>query len=100
MQELLRHQLRVCISMSMMDQLRAMGITMPMSLCMSELGTFQPVRVENIADHSMHRETFYIPQDTIDAIQQAKAIGRAHSRRRYDIAKSTGILCIVSIRGN
>jgi S-adenosylmethionine:tRNA ribosyltransferase-isomerase len=30
------------------------------------------VRVENIADHAMHRETYHIPQATVDAIGQAK----------------------------
>ena len=38
-------------------------------------GTFQPVRVENIADHIMHSETFHIPQATVDAIEQAKTKG-------------------------
>jgi len=56
----------------MMDQLRAMGIIITYVTLHVGAGTFQPVRVENIADHTMHSETFYIPQATIDAIQQAK----------------------------
>jgi S-adenosylmethionine:tRNA ribosyltransferase-isomerase len=31
-------------------------------------GTFQPVRVESIADHRMHSEWFEVPQATVDAI--------------------------------
>lgn len=31
-------------------------------------GTFQPVRVEAIADHRMHSEWFEVPQATVDAI--------------------------------
>lgn len=60
----------------MMNQLKALGVIITYVTLHVGAGTFQPVRVENIADHSMHRETFYIPQDTIDAIQQAKASGR------------------------
>jgi S-adenosylmethionine:tRNA ribosyltransferase-isomerase len=39
------------------------------------LGTFQPVRVENIADHSMHKEIFYVPEETVESIDRAKASG-------------------------
>jgi S-adenosylmethionine:tRNA ribosyltransferase-isomerase len=38
-------------------------------------GTFQPVRVDNIADHKMHGEIFHVPQETIDVIRRAKAGG-------------------------
>jgi S-adenosylmethionine:tRNA ribosyltransferase-isomerase len=39
-------------------------------------GTFQPVRVENIAEHQMHSEWYTIPQETVDAVKAAKAAGR------------------------
>ena len=38
-------------------------------------GTFQPVRVENIADHVMHHERFHIPQSTALAIKHAQMTG-------------------------
>lgn len=38
-------------------------------------GTFQPVRVHDIAEHKMHREWFCIPQETVDAIAHARAQG-------------------------
>lgn len=38
-------------------------------------GTFQPVRVENIAEHKMHSELYHISQDTVDLIAQTKAQG-------------------------
>ncbi|WP_163555003.1 S-adenosylmethionine:tRNA ribosyltransferase-isomerase, partial [Klebsiella pneumoniae] len=31
-------------------------------------GTFQPVRVEKIAEHKMHSEWFEVPQATVDAV--------------------------------
>ena len=39
-------------------------------------GTFQPVRVENLTEHRMHREHYDIPEATASAIRQAKAEGR------------------------
>ncbi|WP_314342763.1 tRNA preQ1(34) S-adenosylmethionine ribosyltransferase-isomerase QueA [Simonsiella muelleri] len=38
-------------------------------------GTFQPVRVDNIAEHKMHSEWFQIPDATVSAIQAAQARG-------------------------
>lgn len=38
-------------------------------------GTFQPVRVDNIAEHKMHSELFSIPQSTVDMIQQTRQLG-------------------------
>ncbi len=38
-------------------------------------GTFQPVRVEAVADHRMHSERYTIPQATVDAVRQARVRG-------------------------
>jgi len=38
-------------------------------------GTFQPVRTENLAEHTMHSEWFDVPQRTIDAIARTRAAG-------------------------
>ncbi len=38
-------------------------------------GTFQPVRTENLAEHSMHSEWFDVPQRTVDAIARTRAAG-------------------------
>ena len=40
------------------------------------LGTFRPVKCENILEHKMHSETFEITQDAADKINQAKANGK------------------------
>ncbi|MDW7756933.1 MAG: tRNA preQ1(34) S-adenosylmethionine ribosyltransferase-isomerase QueA [Desulfuromonadales bacterium] len=40
------------------------------------LGTFLPVRVENILEHRMHGESFHIPEATADTINLAKKEGR------------------------
>ncbi len=38
-------------------------------------GTFQPVKVDNIADHTMHSERYDVPAETRLAIEQARARG-------------------------
>ncbi len=38
-------------------------------------GTFQPVRVERIAEHRMHTEWFEVPQATVDAVAATRARG-------------------------
>jgi S-adenosylmethionine:tRNA ribosyltransferase-isomerase len=38
-------------------------------------GTFQPVRVQDIAQHAMHAERYSVPQETVDAIARAKQRG-------------------------
>ncbi len=38
-------------------------------------GTFQPVRVHNLAEHRMHRERYYVPQATVDAVAACRSRG-------------------------
>jgi S-adenosylmethionine:tRNA ribosyltransferase-isomerase len=38
-------------------------------------GTFQPVRTENLAEHTMHSEWFDVPQSTVDAIARTRSNG-------------------------
>lgn len=39
------------------------------------LGTFRPVKAENVEDHVMHAEHYYMPQETADLIRRTKAAG-------------------------
>ena len=61
-------------------------------------GTFQPVRVNQISEHHMHRERFNIPEATVDAIHQAKAAGGrvtavgTTSLRALESAAQSGVL--------
>jgi len=38
-------------------------------------GTFQPVRVQSVAEHVMHSEWYTVPQETADAIARTRAAG-------------------------
>jgi S-adenosylmethionine:tRNA ribosyltransferase-isomerase len=38
-------------------------------------GTFQPVRVDELSQHIMHKEYYSVSQQTVDAIEQTKAKG-------------------------
>jgi S-adenosylmethionine:tRNA ribosyltransferase-isomerase len=40
------------------------------------LGTFQPVRVEVVEEHELHRECYQIPSDAAERIQTARDAGR------------------------
>jgi S-adenosylmethionine:tRNA ribosyltransferase-isomerase len=40
------------------------------------LGTFAPIKVDNVEEHRMHEEHYSVPPETADAIQRAKADGR------------------------
>ena len=40
------------------------------------LGTFMPIRVDNLEKHKMHQEYFQIPVKTIEEIQKAKQSGK------------------------
>ncbi|MGZ8303242.1 MAG: tRNA preQ1(34) S-adenosylmethionine ribosyltransferase-isomerase QueA, partial [Telluria sp.] len=61
-------------------------------------GTFQPVRVEALAEHKMHTEWYTVPPETVDAVRAAKAAGRdvvavgTTSLRALESASQTGEL--------
>jgi len=40
------------------------------------IGTFRPVKVENIEEHAMHSEHFYIKQEDVDKINETKKAGK------------------------
>ncbi len=57
------------------DQLAARGVKTAAVTLHVGAGTFQPVRVERIEDHVMHREWYVIPEDTVAAITATRAAG-------------------------
>lgn len=59
-----------------LDRLSANGIESVFITLHVGMGTFYPVRSENIEDHPMHSEAFSIDEDTAQKIQEAKEAGR------------------------
>jgi S-adenosylmethionine:tRNA ribosyltransferase-isomerase len=59
-----------------LDRIRARGIEIAEITLHVGLGTFQPVRVEKVEDHKLHREWYEIPAQAARAINLAKAEGR------------------------
>ncbi|MDQ5915685.1 MAG: S-adenosylmethionine:tRNA ribosyltransferase-isomerase [Pseudomonadota bacterium] len=60
---------------AMLAELQAQGIEQAWLTLHVGAGTFQPVRVANIAEHQMHSERFEIPQATVDAVAATHARG-------------------------
>jgi S-adenosylmethionine:tRNA ribosyltransferase-isomerase len=59
-----------------LDELRAKGIIICYATLHVGLGTFMPIRADNVEDHVMHKEFFVVPQETVAAIQTAKKSGK------------------------
>jgi S-adenosylmethionine:tRNA ribosyltransferase-isomerase len=60
---------------NMLSRLRAAGIQTAFVTLHVGAGTFQPVRVNNVAEHVMHHERYSIPEQTQTLIHQTKAAG-------------------------
>jgi S-adenosylmethionine:tRNA ribosyltransferase-isomerase len=60
---------------AMLDTLRTQGINTAFLTLHVGAGTYQPVRVEKIAEHRMHSERFEIPAATAGAIAATRAAG-------------------------
>ena len=60
----------------LLGRLRAMGVrVVPVTLHVG-LGTFAPVKTDQLAQHVMHEESFSVPEETAREISVAKAEGR------------------------
>lgn len=61
---------------ALMDKLRAKGVNFGYVTLHVGLGTFRPVKAEEITDHHMHAEHYELPPKTADLIYRTKAAGR------------------------
>lgn len=59
----------------LLDKIREKGIDTAFVTLHVGLGTFRPVKVENIEDHKMHSEHFIIDSDAAEKINRAKSGG-------------------------
>ena len=61
--------------LAMMNKIKAKGAQIVFVTLHVGSGTFQPVRVEDLSDHIMHKEFFAVNQATVDAVKLARARG-------------------------
>lgn len=61
---------------SLLAQLAEKGVRVAFITLHVGAGTFQPVRVENIAQHSLHPEYVNVPEETCQAVQVTKEQGK------------------------
>lgn len=59
-----------------LEKLKSKGVEIAYVTLNVGLGTFRPVKCENILDHKMHSETFEITQEAADKINSAKKQGK------------------------
>jgi S-adenosylmethionine:tRNA ribosyltransferase-isomerase len=60
----------------LLGKIRARGIRVCFVTLHVGLGTFQPVKVETLAEHNMHEERFEIGAETAHAVNEAKKSGQ------------------------
>ena len=60
---------------ALLDQIRAMGVKTAAVTLHVGLGTFRPVKEDNILDHQMHSEQYSVSQETADLIEATKVNG-------------------------
>jgi len=78
-----------------MERIREKGVRTAFVTLHVGSGTFQPVRVEQLSDHVMHKEYFVVPPETAEAVRQARnqggrviAIGTTSVRALESASKS------------
>ncbi len=60
----------------LMDSLRAKGVNIAEVTLHVGLGTFRPVKVDNVDEHKMHSEHYHLPRETADLINETKKNGK------------------------
>lgn len=60
---------------ALLARVRAMGVRTATVTLHVGAGTYQPVRVQRLAEHKMHRERYLIPPETVAAVSETRARG-------------------------
>lgn len=59
----------------MLESIKAMGVNIAYVTLHVGLGTFRPVKVEDVTQHKMHTEHYYIPEEAAKAINETRKNG-------------------------
>lgn len=80
-----------------MDKLKEKGVKIGYVTLHVGLGTFRPVKADNVEDHRMHSEHYWLPKETADMINETKknggrviAVGTTCCRTLESVATFTG----------
>ena len=83
----------------LLEKIKEKGIVIANVTLHVGIGTFRPVKVEKIEEHEMHTEHFYIKQEEVDKINNAKkngnkviAVGTTSCRVLETVADENGML--------
>ena len=83
----------------LLDRIKQKGVNIAKVTLHVGIGTFRPVKVENVEDHEMHSEHFYITEENVNLINEAKkngkrviACGTTSSRVLESIADNDGFV--------
>ena len=84
----------------LLEEIKKAGVNIGFVTLHVGLGTFRPVKEENILDHKMHSEHYVVPQQTADLINQTKqnggrviAVGTTSCRTLEAMAATHGTIC-------
>lgn len=83
----------------LLEEIQAMGVKIAHVTLHVGLGTFRPVKVENVLEHHMHSEFYCIEQDAADLINETKknggrviSVGTTSTRTLESAADENGFL--------
>jgi S-adenosylmethionine:tRNA ribosyltransferase-isomerase len=83
----------------LLERIKQKGVEIAKVTLHVGIGTFRPVKVENVEDHHMHQEHFYIKQEDADKINNAKkngnkiiAVGTTSCRTLESVADENGFV--------
>ena len=59
----------------LMQKISQMGVKIGYVTLHVGLGTFRPVKVEDVSNHKMHTESYFVPSETVDLINETRKKG-------------------------
>lgn len=84
----------------LIEKIRQKGVEIGFVTLHVGLGTFRPVKADDIKDHHMHSEHYYLPAETADIINRTKAnggrvfaVGTTCCRTLESVANFRGKIC-------
>lgn len=84
----------------MLDDIKNMGVNIGYVTLHVGLGTFRPVKVDDVTKHNMHSEHYVMPKETADLINETKknggrviSVGTTSCRTLESVASKNGLIC-------